>query len=130
MRRVIIAIAVFMFAESLSACLWSHGTDLRGKNVAVNDLIGAELVTHLLDQQPPSYWARQHKMHEARAAGVTDRYVRNDYAVTLLHVGETAEAIRILHALEKEKGGHYITAVNLGTAYELGGDDVQALRWI
>lgn len=51
-------------------------------------------------------------------------------AVDLIFHGETRKAIRDLEELEAERPGDYITAANLGTAYELAGDNQQALRWI
>ncbi len=55
---------------------------------------------------------------------------RNDYAVALVYLGRYDEAISLLQRLEKETPGHYATAANLGTAYELSGNNELALKWI
>jgi hypothetical protein len=55
---------------------------------------------------------------------------RSDYAAVLIHRGEARKAVEILKAVEEEHPGEYIVAANLGTAYELSGDLVQAHRWI
>ena len=56
--------------------------------------------------------------------------VRSDYAVTLVHRGESRKAVLILESVEKEHPGEYIVAANLGTAYELSGDLDKAQQWI
>lgn len=113
------------------ACIWSYGTNLRGGKVEVDGLNGVDIEASLLDDDK-SYidWAEQRRVYAARAAASSDYRVRNDYAVTLLHVGEIAQAIRILRQLETQRPGMYVTAVNLGTALELAGQNGEALRWI
>src|SRR4029077_4646012 len=55
---------------------------------------------------------------------------RSDYAVSLVYVGKTKEAVELLQSLEKEQPGTYIAAANLGTALELLGNNEEALHWI
>src|SRR4029077_1629809 len=55
---------------------------------------------------------------------------RSDYAVSLVYVGKTKEAVELLQSLEKEQPGTYIVAANLGTALELLGNNEEALHWI
>jgi hypothetical protein len=59
-----------------------------------------------------------------------DFRVKNDLASALLHTGEAVEAVKLLEEVEAEKPGLYFTAANLGTAYELSGDDRRAIEWI
>jgi tetratricopeptide (TPR) repeat protein len=59
-----------------------------------------------------------------------DFRVKNDLAVALAHAGDAAQAVTLLEEIEREKPGLYVTAANLGTAYELVGDNVRALEWI
>lgn len=54
----------------------------------------------------------------------------NSKAVALIHLGRTDEALKILEKLEKETLGSYSVAANLGTAYELVGDNERAYEWI
>ncbi|MGH8029736.1 MAG: hypothetical protein ACREO3_07375 [Arenimonas sp.] len=54
----------------------------------------------------------------------------NELAVVLLRFGRLPEAIRLLHFLDARFPGRYPTATNLGTAYELAGEDAKALGWI
>jgi tetratricopeptide (TPR) repeat protein len=55
---------------------------------------------------------------------------RSDYAVALMYLGRSQEAVGLLNQLEKERPGEYFVAGNLGTAYELSGNNEEALRWI
>jgi tetratricopeptide (TPR) repeat protein len=54
----------------------------------------------------------------------------NDLAVGRLLTGRHSEAISLLTDAEKRFPGQAIVAANLGTAYELSGNDAEALRWI
>lgn len=67
---------------------------------------------------------------ELKPAGAASFNNTTDYAVALVHLGRTAEAIKVLLALEEESPGTYRTAVNLGTAYELDGQLENAATWI
>jgi tetratricopeptide (TPR) repeat protein len=55
---------------------------------------------------------------------------RNNMAVDMIYRGRISEAIEALKELEAEQPGDYVTAANLGTAYELAGKNEDALRWI
>jgi tetratricopeptide (TPR) repeat protein len=54
----------------------------------------------------------------------------NDKALAYMRMGKIDEAINILERLEKEKPGEYNVIANLGTAYELKGENEKALRYI
>jgi tetratricopeptide (TPR) repeat protein len=54
----------------------------------------------------------------------------SDYAMALVVNGNYEEAKNSYLELEKVKPGQYATASNLGTVYELLGDDKNALLWI
>ena len=64
---------------------------------------------------------------EARKAGVQDRIAA---AVARVHLGQYADAIEMLLAIEEARPGVYETAANLGTAYELAGKLEEAFVWI
>lgn len=55
---------------------------------------------------------------------------QNDYAVRLIYNGKYKKAIKILLEIEKSKPNLSNTAVNLGTAYELLGQNENAKFWI
>ena len=54
----------------------------------------------------------------------------SDYALALLHNGSTAEALAIFQRLAAAHPEDYNLASNLGTAYELSGENEKALNWI
>jgi hypothetical protein len=51
-------------------------------------------------------------------------------AVGIVISGHAADGIALLEALEAEHPGRYSTATNMGTAYEIKGDNQKALQWI
>jgi tetratricopeptide (TPR) repeat protein len=54
----------------------------------------------------------------------------NDRALTFMRVGEYKKALEILQRLEKEKPDEYNIVANLGTLYELTGENEKALAYI
>lgn len=56
--------------------------------------------------------------------------VYNDAAVIDLLSGKVEQALTALAAIEEKHPGFYFTAANMGTAYELHGEDEKALQWI
>lgn len=54
----------------------------------------------------------------------------NDQALTYMRLGRYDEAAAILEKLEKEKPGEYNVIANLGTLYELKGENEKALQYI
>lgn len=73
--------------------------------------------------------ARRDRLRTELATG-GDYRVKNDLATTLAHTGEATEAVALLEQVEAEKPGLYMTAANLGTAYELAGNNEKAIEWI
>ena len=67
---------------------------------------------------------------EAELRGSTNFNDRSDYSIALMYLGRSKEAVELLQALEKEQPGQYFIAANLGTAYELTGNNDEAARWI
>ncbi|HTU24534.1 MAG TPA: hypothetical protein VMF30_04000 [Pirellulales bacterium] len=71
------------------------------------------------------------RLEELRLAAAEGDYrAQSDYAVGLIRRGHARRAVGLLQAAEAEHPGEYIVAANLGTAYELVGDDERALQWI
>ena len=67
---------------------------------------------------------------EAALRNSTNFNDRSDYSVALMYLGRSEEAVDLLQKLETEQPGHYFVAANLGTAFELTGNNEQAARWI
>jgi tetratricopeptide (TPR) repeat protein len=111
-------------------CLWSYETGIDGKPIERHS--GADysnLVMLAHHHQDPNSWKDRRDELKTRTDLTNFRH-RNDYAVALVHLGELDQAIEILKSIETEHPGHYETAANLGTAYELHGELAPALSWI
>lgn len=68
---------------------------------------------------------------------MTERYRKkptlenySDYAAALIYTGKYQQAKKILLEIEQKKANLYNTAANLGTVYELLGQNDSALAWI
>jgi tetratricopeptide (TPR) repeat protein len=115
------------------ACLWFHGTSVDGGDKRYG--IGVDPCD---GQYGPIACIRDHRAHEERAGATlgpapgADATVeaRSDHAALLVYKGRPQEAIALLESLEQQHPGNYVVAANLGTAYELAGNDAEALRWI
>jgi tetratricopeptide (TPR) repeat protein len=106
------------------ACIQSFGLETPSPPPRGADLVQAMTVAK------PHDWQREKRKLERKIGDSNSAYDRNDLAVALIHLGDPRRAITILEEIEREEPGRYQTASNLGTAYELAGDDVRALRWI
>ncbi|HEV7892875.1 MAG TPA: tetratricopeptide repeat protein [Pyrinomonadaceae bacterium] len=111
------------------ACLWPSDRIVR-KPLAVEGVSAQEFVRRLTSHEGRAFWEKTRAGIERRLT--TDPYVdsRNDLAVTLVHLGRVKEAVALLEELEDKRPGFYFTAANLGTAYELSGENEKALKWI
>ena len=78
----------------------------------------------------PQDWEFALANANGRGLGESHSVDENAVAVALIHLGRTKEALTILEKLEKKVLGSYYVAANLGTAYELIGDNEKAYKWI
>lgn len=127
MKRLLIALAVTAAATPLFACINTFGTDLKGEVVSTF-FTGDDLVEYLTNPDGPNWRAQKKKLSRNLAQASLEQ--QNDYAATLLHLGEIQPALAILVRIEQTRPGLYATATNLGTAYELIGKNEHALSWI
>ncbi len=88
------------------------------------------LLEYLTKEELVEPWTtrRDRLRKEVDAGG--DYQVRNDLASALIHTGDPKAAILILEGIEKTNPALYQTASNLGTAYELTGENEKGLKWI
>jgi tetratricopeptide (TPR) repeat protein len=68
------------------------------------------------------------RLEKDRRVGDSDK--REEEAVRKILSGDALTAVSLLQKIEQETPGKYSTAANLGTAYELAGDNPNALKWI
>lgn len=123
-RTVLVLLLLTLPALS---CLNETEKDLNGNDVPVE--VDRGRVTEL------GYYGRNWKYelaeHEqALRVKPDDRGALNDRGVCLAHLRRSREALAIFQKMEKEAPGPYATAANLGTCYELCGQDENALHWI
>jgi tetratricopeptide (TPR) repeat protein len=120
---------VFCHPQIADACLWIYGTNAHGRARVYGGKRGSPIDSLKSHRKPKSEWETRKRELQAQLPN-GDYKVRNDYAAVLVHLGRSAEALEILKNIETEKPGKYETAANIGTAYELLGDNVSALKWI
>ena len=128
-RLVWLLLAILLQSPSAYACLQGEegtlSTLLVGKDVKVEGVSASDFAKSFVTHAHPGYWERVRSMAESKKP-----QHRNNMAVALIHLGRVAEAIPILEEVERQSPGLYLTAANLGTAYELVGDNRRALQWI
>src|SRR5258706_359758 len=109
-----------------SACFWITGTTYDGHSKEASGVGKARYLHSLLKlDHREEGWQMQSAL-----ANSTNFNERSDYAVSLVYIGKTKEAVELLQTLENEKPGAYVVAANLGTALELLGKNEEALLWI
>ena len=125
----------FLLAAALAsgtawACINETGTLRSGREVPIDLSLDGVKATLLQPRPDPAAlhgWAYR-ASREARANPSYENL--NELAVVLVRLGKPVEAIRLLQTIERRFPGRPQTAPNLGTAYELAGNDALALQWI
>jgi hypothetical protein len=119
-------------ASEMYGCIWLYGTDQEGHSqtfmgpISDNDMLVYEAHHPGRNREQ---WKRDLDFLETKAK-LKDYKQQNDFAANLIRLGEAQRAIDILRSIEEKRPGDYATAANLGTAYELAGENEQALKWI
>src|SRR4051794_37270383 len=116
-KLLLLTISVCFLVRTAFGCLNVSGTTLDGGATHRGLLNSAKFLQRSLD----SNVTKRGEEMEERLRGGSDFTNRNDYAVALIFVGRTEEAIRLLEEVKKKWPDNYATAANLGTAYELAG---------
>ena len=126
--RAITFLLLVLIALPSNACMWTYGTTKYGMphegRLRSRSAAGALRLAKLRNLNKEGL--ELIKLSE----GATGWTGRNDRAVGFVYCGRYQEAIDLLEKLEKEQPGKYETAANLGTAYELAGNNAKAKRWI
>jgi hypothetical protein len=126
---LVIAIASLLLTTSAMGCLQIVGTDLRGRPVDF-EMGGPMFVSAEDSLESKRHWKSTAQKLEPKVHHGGKVADFNDYAVALVHLGHLQEAMAILRNIERQHPGRFETASNLGTALELAGENVEALRWI
>ncbi len=112
------------------SCINEIGTNNRGEQVRPILYAGKRLKPELVtptSKAPLIPWAKD-VVDEARRSPSFKSL--NNLAVVLIRFERLPEAAKLLQFIERQYPGHYETASNLGTTYELMGRNDDALKWI
>lgn len=132
--RYFTCLILLIAAGTAHACVNIEGVTKEGHYEMALGQSHVDLLRSRMKSEPASKLAtllggpKDHYELELRL--VTRPEEREVDAVRDILMGRYTEAIDKLKALEAENPGRYSTAANLGTAYELAGDNQQALHWI
>jgi hypothetical protein len=115
-------------AGRVMGCLWLRGTTIEGEySNKRSGFTNSARLQKTIDATPIE---RMNSIQQSRSPSSTESSQRNDTAVETLLQGDARSAAEQLEEIEKNHPGDYYTAANLGTAYELLGEDEKALQWI
>jgi tetratricopeptide (TPR) repeat protein len=122
-KCIFCCLLVFVFSRPALSCINKSGTKYGGGSGSYFGWRGLEsALNRNLKEDGVEMEANLH--------GSTNFNDRSDYSVALMFLGRNTEAIELLERLEQEQPGQYFIAANLGTAYELSGNNAEALKWI
>lgn len=111
-------------------CLQTAGRIRVGKRIKIEGVPAPDFVRGMVSHEGRAYWEKARSDLERQRRDYQFLENRNNLAVALIHLGQVKEAIPMLEEVERKHPGQYFTAANLGTAYELSGDNQKALEWI
>lgn len=125
---VALILLTLISAASLDAfaCLNPAGSESVGTMIQIEKVSSTDFLKNLVTHEDSLYWEQTLKELKLEQKWPSWQNI----AVAMIHLGQIKEAIQILEKIEKEEPGIYYTAANLGTAYELNGDNQKALKWI
>jgi tetratricopeptide (TPR) repeat protein len=120
-------IFLFLLPTFLFSCIWIDGTTIDGEHKYVS------YHSSMLEQSVHRF-SSQTKLDDILKADKRESYSKEDKkehnAVVSLLKGDYNLAIEQLLEIEKLHPNQYSIASNLGTAYELNGENEKALAWI
>ena len=128
LRLAALVIIVFAFAPA-SACENETGVNRFGEEVHVS--VWPSQLQAVFSRQSLGEDRLDWALRVTQAARKKPDFDNlNELAVALMRFRRLPAAIRLLHVLEVRFPGRYETATNLGTFFELAGDNANALHWI
>ncbi|MCS4300770.1 tetratricopeptide repeat protein [Chryseobacterium sp. BIGb0232] len=123
-----IFIFIFLFSIPISACLNGEEMVLSNRGILYTDYEG---------EVPHGHEFGGKKRLEAFLVTLEKGYNKtknldylSDKGFVLIILGRYKEAIALYKKIEYIEPGRYSTASNIGTAYELSGNNTEALQWI
>ena len=119
---------VFILSVYSPGCVWINGTTIDGEWIEHSDSFTN---IHQSDLRESLHTSPKQKLRYLKES-LSEQEQENNItrAVFLILDGNYKESIQTLLKEERVHNKSYEVAVNLGTAYELSGDNVSALKWI
>lgn len=123
----VVVLATIAIADA-RACINEYGTSISG----TAQLRSGGPRRHVPVSIPidRDHYRKQVASLSPRLADSPSHQELSDLAVAYLYLGEPGRAIELLVQAESQRPNEYVIASNLGTAYELAGRNVEALKWI
>lgn len=123
MHKLLKLFFIILLVPSLTqACIWIDGTTIDGEYISRGGHSYSEFLKQTVEKVSP-----QTKLKEILKNKIDNE---EDKAVILLLKGEYENAIESLLKLNNIYPNKYSIASNLGTTYELNGENEKALQWI
>lgn len=128
MKAIVFMVALFSLPVTVSPC----GNSYRRSTNTDEYIKGSRLESFKFRQQFDYTFLTDelNKLADAISADLNLFENENDQALTYMRLGKYDKAINILKRLEQEKPDEYNVIANLGTAYELKGENKLALEYI
>ncbi|OJU73896.1 MAG: hypothetical protein BGO09_00670 [Bacteroidetes bacterium 47-18] len=127
MKRFIILLLALFCLNPVFACLNSASLMLKDGTFLYDDREGNVPYGHEFYKDAFGYAIRQ---LDSLYKATKDIDYLSDKGLVLILTQDYDAAIRLFLEIEKSAPGRYATAANLGTAYELSGQNDLALQWI
>ena len=121
---------LFLLPVSLFSCIWIHGTTLDGQHQYQGRGYFSTLMLKEIIEGASSQKKVKEILRKRKAKKVLGDALEEDNAVILMLQGKYNDSIKKLLALNQRHPDKYSIASNLGTAYELNGENEKALKWI
>jgi tetratricopeptide (TPR) repeat protein len=126
----LVLIALLAISLPVRACINETGTNHRGELVSAMSYSGQSLKPFLLTHTDQDRLINASRQVVETARKDPSFGNLNDLAAVLIRHGRLPASVRLLQFLERKYPGHYETAANIGTAFELMGKNEDALKWI
>jgi tetratricopeptide (TPR) repeat protein len=125
MKKIIILLSAIVCYSIAIACYNEKHLDKQGKQTRRSDPLD-----HYYNEPDKSSAREFLNKYDVNKLEQYDKDIQSDIAVNLSYIGKPVQAVEILKRLQKKYPDDYNIAANLGTTYELTGNNELALQFI
>ena len=123
-------ILLLLLPTFLFSCIWINGTTIEGEhNFQSSGHFYASMLQRTIKEKSPQSTI-ENILENRKNKTISGNELSEDDAVILMLQGKYDDSIKKLLKLNKLYPNKYSIASNLGTAYELNGENEKALKWI